>query len=187
MYRLSRRSCLAALATLAVATTSRPWAADKLRVVTSFTILADMVRNVGGEHVALATLVGPDGDAHVYEPTPADARSLARADLVVVNGLGFEGWIDRLVKVSGYRGPVVVASEGIAALTGKKTNPIPTPGRISPTDATMSPISSAHWLRQTRLTRTTTVVAPKPMIANWRRWIGKSRAGSTPFPGIGAR
>ena len=125
MYRLSRRSCLAALATLAVATTSRPWAADKLRVVTSFTILADMVRNVGGEHVALATLVGPDGDAHVYEPTPADARSLARADLVVVNGLGFEGWIDRLVKVSGYRGPVVVASEGIAALTGEKNQPDP--------------------------------------------------------------
>ncbi len=125
MYRLSRRSCLAALATLAVATTSRPWAADKLRVVTSFTILADMVRNVGGEHVALATLVGPDGDAHVYEPTPADARSLARADLVVVNGLGFEGWIDRLVKVSGYRGPVVVASEGIAALTVEENQPDP--------------------------------------------------------------
>ena len=125
MYRLSRRSCLAALATLAVATTSRPWAADRLRVVTSFTILADMVRNVGGDHVALATLVGPDGDAHVYEPTPADARSLARADLVVVNGLGFEGWIDRLVKVSGYRGPVVVASEGIAALTVEKNQPDP--------------------------------------------------------------
>lgn len=125
MYRLSRRSCLAALATLAVATTSRPWAAGKLKVVTTFTILADMVKNVGGEHVALTTLVGPDGDAHVYEPTPADARTLARADLVVVNGLGFEGWIDRLIKVSGYRGPVVVASEGIAALTVEENQPDP--------------------------------------------------------------
>jgi len=84
-----------------------------------------MVRNVGGEHVALTTLVGPDSDAHVYEPTPADARTLARADLVVVNGLGFEGWIDRLVKVSGYRGPVVVASEGIAALTVAEDQPDP--------------------------------------------------------------
>ena len=116
MYRLSRRLFLAALATLAVATTSPSWAADKLKVVTTFTILSDMARNVGGEHIALTTLVGPDGDAHVYEPTPADARALAQADLVIVNGLGFEGWIDRLVKASGYKGPLVVASDGISAL-----------------------------------------------------------------------
>ncbi|MBM3505826.1 MAG: metal ABC transporter substrate-binding protein [Alphaproteobacteria bacterium] len=116
MYRLSRRLFLAALATLAVATTSPSWAADKLKVVTTFTILGDMVRNVGGEHIALTTLVGPDGDAHVYEPTPADARALAQTSLVIVNGLGFEGWIDRLVKASGYKGPVVVASDGISAL-----------------------------------------------------------------------
>ena len=125
MYRLSRRSWLAVLATLAVATTSPLWAADKLKVVTTFTILGDMVRNVGQEHVALTTLVGPDADAHVYEPTPADARALAQADVVVVNGLGFEGWIDRLISVSGYNGPVVVASEGIAALTVEKDRPDP--------------------------------------------------------------
>ena len=119
MHRFSRRLFLAALATLvtlAVAATSPSWAADKLKVVATFTVLGDMVKNVGGEHVALTTLVGPDGDAHVYEPTPADARALAEADLVLVNGLGFEGWIDRLVKASGYKGPVVVASEGIALL-----------------------------------------------------------------------
>lgn len=120
MHRLSRRLFFAALATLAVASTSPSWAADKLKVVASFTILGDMVRNVGGEHVALTTLVGPDGDAHVFEPTPADARTLAEADLVIVNGLGFEGWIDRLVKASGYKGPVVVASEGIAALKAEE-------------------------------------------------------------------
>ena len=125
MYRLSRRSCLAALASLGVATASRPWAADKLNVVTTFTILGDMVRNVGHGHIVLTTLVGPDADAHVYEPTPTDARALARADLVVVNGLGFEGWIDRLVKVSGYTGPVVVASEGVAALTVEGSQPDP--------------------------------------------------------------
>lgn len=119
MHRMSRRLILAALATLvtlAVAAASPSWAADKLRVVATFTVLGDMVKNVGGERVALTTLVGPDGDAHVYEPTPADARALAEADLVLVNGLGFEGWIDRLVKASGYKGPVVVASEGIALL-----------------------------------------------------------------------
>ena len=119
MHRFSRRlflAALATLATLAVAATSPSWAADKLRVVATFTVLGDMVKNVGGEHVTLTTLVGPDGDAHVYEPTPADARALAEADLVLVNGLGFEGWIDRLVKASGYKGPVVVASEGIALL-----------------------------------------------------------------------
>ena len=122
MHRLSRRLFLAALATLAVATTSTSWAADKLKVVTTFTILGDMVSNVGGEHVVLTTLVGPDGDAHVYEPTPADARALAQADLVIVNGLGFEGWIDRLVKASGYKGPVVVASEGIAAIKAEEAH-----------------------------------------------------------------
>ncbi len=120
MHRLSRRLFLAALVTLAVAAASPSWAADKLRVVATFTILGDMVRNVGGEHVALTTLVGPDGDAHVYEPTPADARALAQADLVLVNGLGFEGWIDRLVKASGYKGPVAVASEGIALLRAEE-------------------------------------------------------------------
>ena len=125
MPRLSRRSWLGAVATLAVATTSRSWAAGKLKVVTTFTILADMVRNVGREQVALTTLVGPDADAHVYEPTPADARALAEADLVVVNGLGFEGWIDRLVRVSGYTGPIVVASEGVAALTVEENRPDP--------------------------------------------------------------
>ena len=120
MVRLSRRLFLTALAALAVAATSPSWAADKLKVVTTFTILGDMVINVGGERVALTTLVGPDGDAHVYEPTPADARSLAQADLVIVNGLGFEGWIDRLVKASGYEGPVVVASEGSALLRAEE-------------------------------------------------------------------
>ena len=107
MYRISRRFFLAALATFAVATTTPSWAADKLNVVTTFTILGDMARNVGGEHIVL-TMVGPNGDAHVYEPTPADARVLAEADLVLVNP-GFEGWINRLVKASGYNGPVVVA------------------------------------------------------------------------------
>jgi len=86
-----------------------------LRVVVSFSILADIVREVGGPSVDVQSLVGPDADAHGFEPRPADARRLAHADIVVVNGLGFEGWMERLIAASGYRGPVVMATRGIAA------------------------------------------------------------------------
>lgn len=89
---------------------------NEVKVVASFSILGDMVANVGGDRVEVSTLVGPDGDAHVYQPTPADAKSFTQADVVFVNGLGFEGWIDRLVQSSGYKGPVVVATKGIEAL-----------------------------------------------------------------------
>lgn len=84
-----------------------------LKVVTTISILGDMVQAVGGEHVAVTALVGPDSDAHAFEPSPADAKALATAGLVVVNGLGLEGWIDRLVDASGYRGTLVTASAGI--------------------------------------------------------------------------
>jgi len=87
--------------------------AQPLPVVASFSILADMVREVGGPHVEVTSLVGPNTDAHVFDPTPADAKRIASARLVFVNGLGFEGWLDRLVKASGYRGPIVIASKGI--------------------------------------------------------------------------
>ncbi|PHY07745.1 MAG: metal ABC transporter substrate-binding protein [Alcaligenaceae bacterium] len=88
-------------------------AAQPLPVVASFSILADMVREVGGPHVEVTSLVGPNTDAHVFDPTPADAKRIASARLVFVNGLGFEGWLDRLVKASGYRGPIVIASKGV--------------------------------------------------------------------------
>lgn len=90
--------------------------AEPLKVVASFSILGDLAREVGGDRIEVHTLVGPDGDAHVYQPTPADAKTIAQAKLVIVNGLGFEGWIDRLVKSSGYRGAVLVASTGIKTL-----------------------------------------------------------------------
>ena len=90
--------------------------AEPLKVVASFSIIGDLAQQVGGERIALHTLVGRDADAHAYQPTPADARMLAQAKLVIVNGLGFEGWITRLVKSSGYRGEVLVASDGIRTL-----------------------------------------------------------------------
>ena len=89
-------------------------AGDKIKAVASFSILGDMVREVGGDRVEVTTLVGPDGDAHVYEPPPADARNLAASNILFVNGLGFEGWMDRLEKSSGFKGPVVVASKGVS-------------------------------------------------------------------------
>lgn len=91
-------------------------AAQTLKVVASFSILGDMTQRVGGERVQIHTLVGHDADAHMYQPTPADAKTVAQAKLVIVNGFGFEGWIDRLVKSSGYRGKVLTASKGIKTL-----------------------------------------------------------------------
>jgi zinc/manganese transport system substrate-binding protein len=90
-----------------------PAAAEPLKVVASFSILGDMVENVGGDRITLTTLVDPDGDAHVYEPTPADARAISEADLLVINGLEFEGWMERLLEASAYKGPVVIATQGI--------------------------------------------------------------------------
>ncbi len=89
---------------------------EPLPVVASFSILADMVKQVGGPHVEVTSLVGPNSDAHVFDPTPADAKRLASAKLVVVNGLGFEGWLDRLIKSSGYKGPVLTASKGVKTI-----------------------------------------------------------------------
>ncbi len=88
----------------------------KLKVVATFSILADLVTQVGGERVTVTSLVGPDADAHGYSPAPGDARRVAEADLVVVNGLGFEGWIERLIRASGTKAPVVTASNGITTI-----------------------------------------------------------------------
>jgi len=90
---------------------------ERVQVVTSFSILADMVENVGGEHVEVTSLVAADGDAHVYSPSPGDARSLANADLVVFNGLLFEGWMERLISASDYSGALVTATDGIELLS----------------------------------------------------------------------
>ena len=103
-------------AAILVALSSAANAADKVKAVASFSILGDMVRHVGGNRVEVVTLVGPNADAHVFNPTPADAKALAAADLFFVNGLGFEGWIERLEKSSGFRGEVVVASKGVTPL-----------------------------------------------------------------------
>jgi zinc/manganese transport system substrate-binding protein len=91
-------------------------AQDGVNVVTSFSILGDFAKNVGGERVSVTTLVGPDGDVHVYTPAPADARKIADAKLLVINGLGLEGWLPRLLQASGSKAPIIIATKNIAPL-----------------------------------------------------------------------
>jgi zinc/manganese transport system substrate-binding protein len=111
---ISRRWMLPAAAGLALLMTAGPAPAqDKLKVLATFSILGDLVKNVGGDRVEVATLVGPNSDAHVYAPAPADAKKVADAKVVIVNGLGYEGWMSRLAKASGSKAPVVVASKGV--------------------------------------------------------------------------
>jgi len=101
---------------VALATSSALHGQDRLNVVTSFSIPADFVRNVGGDRVSVTTLVGPEGDVHVYSPAPADARKIADAKLLVINGLGLEGWLPRLLQASGSKAPIIAASNGIAPI-----------------------------------------------------------------------
>ena len=114
---MSRRSIVLCLAALVFAMAAVPAHAQaRLNVVASFSILGDFVRNVGGDRVAVTTLVGADGDVHVYTPTPADARLLSAARLLVVNGFGLEGWLPRLTQAAGGRATIVTAASGITPL-----------------------------------------------------------------------
>jgi zinc/manganese transport system substrate-binding protein len=91
-------------------------AQQRLDVVASFSIIGDFVRNVGGDRISVTTLVGPNGDVHVYTPAPADAKKVADARLVIINGLGLEGWLPRLVQSSGGKAVIVTATDGITPL-----------------------------------------------------------------------
>ncbi len=102
------------VALFALAAGVRPASAqEKMPVVATFSILADFVKNVGGDRVAVSMLVRPNGDAHVYQPSPADTKTVADAKIVFMNGLGLEGWLDRLIKASGTKGTVVIATKGV--------------------------------------------------------------------------
>jgi zinc/manganese transport system substrate-binding protein len=99
-------------------------AQNPLKVVASFSILGDFVKNVGGDRVDVTTLVGPDGDVHVYAPSPVDARKVAEAKLLVVNGLGLEGWLPRLLQASGGKATLITATRGVMPLKlGSEADP----------------------------------------------------------------
>jgi zinc/manganese transport system substrate-binding protein len=109
------RLCSALICVVFALTAQPSRAADRLNVVASFSILADFARQVGGDKVDVTALVGPDSDVHVYTPTPHDARDVGAARLVIINGLGLEGWMPRLLQASGSKAQIVTASEGITA------------------------------------------------------------------------
>ncbi len=116
----TRRNLLlsvSALATLAVAAPHQAHGSESISAVATFSILGDMVGRIGGEHVALTTLVGPDGDAHVYQPTPEAARAVAEAELLFVNGLEFEGWLERLSEAADFNGKSIVTTAGIELIS----------------------------------------------------------------------
>jgi zinc/manganese transport system substrate-binding protein len=118
MHRSIRLAAMLSVITLTSTSGLRalPAAAEPLKVVASFSIIGDFAQNVGGDRIALTTLVGPNGDAHVYEPKPADAVVMADADVVLVNGLHFEGFLQRLVEASATRATVVELTTGVETL-----------------------------------------------------------------------
>ncbi len=114
-----RKLLLIAAAVVALALPQAAHAQDKIKVLASFSILGDLVREVGGDRVEVSTLAGANADMHGFQPTPAHAKAVAGARLVVINGLGLEGWADRLVKAANYKGARLVATKGVKALTAE--------------------------------------------------------------------
>ncbi len=109
-----RKASLALCAlVLGLGVNGRSFATEPVEVVASFSILGDMVKVIGGEQVRLTTLIGPGADAHAFDPSPADIRTLAKAQVLVVNGLGFESWMPKLARAAGFKGKEIVASEGV--------------------------------------------------------------------------
>jgi zinc/manganese transport system substrate-binding protein len=126
--------------------------AARLEVVATFSILGDFARNVGGDQVDVSTLVGFDGDVHVYTPSASDAESIRKARLVIVNGLGLEGWLPRLVQSSGGRATIVIASDGIPPRTigpGERHDRLRAVGSVDP-HAWQSVMNAAHYVANIR-------------------------------------
>lgn len=115
---MSKSRKLAAMAGIATAALlAGPQAhAQELQVVSTFSIISDFARNVGGERIKLTTLVPPNGDTHSYEPKPTDAVAMGQADVVLANGLHLEGFLDRLVQASGAKAPVIALTQGVELL-----------------------------------------------------------------------
>ncbi len=113
-----RRALAMSVITLS-AVAAAPAIAEPLKVVASFTVIADFAKNVGGNRITLTTIVGPNGDAHVYEPKPADAVAMAKADVVLVNGLHFEGFLRRLVEASATGAQIVELTKGVKTVEFK--------------------------------------------------------------------
>ncbi len=112
MPQTKKLAALAGAALLALAST-QPAQAQALRVVATFSIIGDLARHVGGDRIALTTLVGPDSDAHTYEPRPADLKAIGTADVILANGLNMEGFLPGLVQAGSAKAPVAALSDGV--------------------------------------------------------------------------
>jgi zinc/manganese transport system substrate-binding protein len=131
MYTPLRRHLIASaigLATAAVSPALLALTPAPVKAVASFSILGDLVRQVGGNRVAVEVLVGPGSDAHVFQPTPSQARLVGQAQIVFSNGLGFEGWMTRLLNTASYKGRHVVASQGIKPIQAEQDHGDHQPG-----------------------------------------------------------
>jgi zinc/manganese transport system substrate-binding protein len=113
---MNRLVCMGPVLAACMIASGPALAQDKPVAVATFSILADLTQRVAGGHAQVLTLVGPNGDAHVFEPGPKESSELAQADLLIANGLGFEPWLHRLEDASGFKGKVIVASEGVTPL-----------------------------------------------------------------------
>lgn len=96
---------------------AQPRSETRPKVVSTFSILDDLVGEIGGDRVERHVIVGPDTDMHTFQPSPTDVRTLSTAQVLVSNGLGFEGWIDRLADAAQFKGTRIVASKGVASAT----------------------------------------------------------------------
>jgi zinc/manganese transport system substrate-binding protein len=115
---MKRWACMCGWLAVLVFSVCSAEAQDKPVAVATFSILADLTQRIAGDHVQVLTLVGPNGDAHVFEPGPKESAELANGSLLVANGLGFEPWLHRLEDAAGFKGKVVIASEGVTPLAG---------------------------------------------------------------------
>jgi zinc/manganese transport system substrate-binding protein len=137
-----KKTLLYASALPLILAVAAPALADEIPVVASFTVLADVAKQVGGDHVDVVSLVGPNGDPHEFEPSPADAKALKSAKAVFVSGEGLEGWMDRLITASGYQGQPVTVSRGV------KTRKMEEDGKtVTDPHVWNSPVNVKVWVK----------------------------------------
>jgi zinc/manganese transport system substrate-binding protein len=117
IFKITKNTYLIASIALGLGVNTTAFANDKVSVVASFSILGDLVSEVGGDHIDLTTLVKANGDTHTYSPTPKDALAVRKAKLLVINGLNFEGWMPRILESANFQGTTIVASDGIDVIT----------------------------------------------------------------------
>jgi zinc/manganese transport system substrate-binding protein len=192
----------ASLGGLAAASAILPASAQqqtaKLKVVATFSILGDFARNVGGDRVEVTTLVGSNGDVHVYTPTTGDAEVIRNARLVIINGLGLEGWLPRLVKSFGSNATTVVATHGIVSrkvTVGEILSRDRDAGSVDPhgwqsvanARVYVANICDAMWSPPIAQTLRPTEPMPRPIWLNWKRSIRTFATRSRRSPSSGAR